>query len=39
MKAIRAASLPALMEVVPSAAARAVWQHFHAAPEKTNEED
>ena len=32
-------SLPALMEVVPSAAARAVWQHFHAAPEKTNEED
>ena len=34
-----AASLPALMEVVPSAAARAVWQHFHAAPEKTNEED
>ena len=39
VKAIRAASLPALMEVVPSAAARAVWQHFHAAPEKTNEED
>ena len=33
------ASLPALMEVVPSAAARAVWQYFHAAPEKTNEED
>ena len=39
VKAIRAASLPALMEVVPSAAARAVWQYFHAAPEKTNEED
>ncbi len=39
VKAIRAASLPALTEVVPSAAARAVWQHFHAAPEKTNEED
>ena len=39
VKAIRAASLPALMEVVPSTAAQAVWQHFHAAPEKTNEED
>ena len=39
VKAIRAASLPALMEVVPSAAAQAVWQYFHAAPEKTNEED
>ena len=39
VKAIRAASLPALTEVVPSAAAQAVWQYFHAAPEKNNEED
>ncbi|MFR6380230.1 MAG: hypothetical protein ACLUNZ_10990 [Evtepia sp.] len=38
-QAIRAASLPALMEVVAQRRGRAVWQHFHAALEKTNEED
>ena len=39
IRAIREADEEALARVVPSAAARAVWQHFHEQIQETTEDE